>query len=303
MLVRGVVERAVTRTVGDDRALPHGRDHVHVAGAGLHDEARLRGRLHLPDAGKEAAHQRVRSIAVPRLLPSPEREADGAARPADGDGVAAALSSRQRRGRRGVGALEMCGGPRQQFVHEGAGVKPHWQPPGNLGIHRVGHAVGVGGDEAPQAWTELIERPGLAGVRLVRVPPHPVPQVDNDLGDARVWTRGVGHRLSGLDVHQQPALVAERDAAPAARLADHARGGFRLPGAVKARGDEARALAGGGFLLDRADDHQAHAHLASPRRAEAGASRRERGEGTLCVHAAAAEEGERGVGGARVLRF
>lgn len=41
MLVGGVVEVAIPRTVGHHRAFPLGSDHVHIAGARLEDEARL----------------------------------------------------------------------------------------------------------------------------------------------------------------------------------------------------------------------------------------------------------------------
>ena len=46
VLVRRVIERAVAGAVGDDRALPHGPDDVHVAGAGLQDEAKFLGRFY-----------------------------------------------------------------------------------------------------------------------------------------------------------------------------------------------------------------------------------------------------------------
>ena len=41
VLVRRVIQRAVTGPVRHDRALPHGTDHVHVARARLHHKAQL----------------------------------------------------------------------------------------------------------------------------------------------------------------------------------------------------------------------------------------------------------------------
>ena len=52
MLVRRVIEGAVAGAVGDDRTLPDRRDDVHVARAGLEDEAGLHGRIDRADRGE-----------------------------------------------------------------------------------------------------------------------------------------------------------------------------------------------------------------------------------------------------------
>src|SRR5688572_7842473 len=74
VLVRRVIERAVAGTVGDNGALPYRRDDVHVAGAGLHDEAKLCARIECPQPGQKTAHQHVVAIALPRLFVSPKLE-------------------------------------------------------------------------------------------------------------------------------------------------------------------------------------------------------------------------------------
>ncbi len=68
MFVRRVIERAVTRPVRDDRALPHWPDDVHVARAGLQDEAEFLRRLDRAQAGEKTSDERIVAIAAPRFL-------------------------------------------------------------------------------------------------------------------------------------------------------------------------------------------------------------------------------------------
>src|ERR1043165_337915 len=68
MLIRSVIERAVARTISDDRALPHGSDDVHIAGARLQDEAKLLRCIDGAKAGEKTSHERVVAITSPRFL-------------------------------------------------------------------------------------------------------------------------------------------------------------------------------------------------------------------------------------------
>ena len=107
--------------------------------------------------------------------------------------------------------------------------------------------LGVGrGDESAQAGAQLIERLVLALVVAGGMCADPVPQINHDRGDAGIGSGGVRHGLISVEVQQQPALVAKRDAVPVTGLADDAGGRDGLGRAVEPRGDAAGALAGGG---------------------------------------------------------
>ena len=102
--------------------------------------------------------------------------------------------------------------------------------------------------------------------------------------------RRVGHRAACLEIDQQPAFVADRDAIPTAGLADDTGGRHFLGTAIEALGDEARALARRRLFLDSAHDDQAQVGGARPGAAEPRAGRDERRERPFGIDGAAAVE-------------
>jgi hypothetical protein len=136
MLVWRVIEGAVARAVGDDRALPQGPDHVHVAGAGLDQKSRLRGGIDGPNRGEEAAHQRILTIGPPGWLPAAELQGELRA-PA----VERHRSSRDhvRRVERRQRRVQMSGAPCDERSHQLGGIQTHRQTPGELRVHGIVH--------------------------------------------------------------------------------------------------------------------------------------------------------------------
>ena len=72
VFVRRVIERAVARSVRDDRALPYWPDDIHVARAGLQNEAKFLGRIDGAESREETAHQRIVAVAAPGALVAAE---------------------------------------------------------------------------------------------------------------------------------------------------------------------------------------------------------------------------------------
>ena len=149
---RRMIEPAVARTVGHDRALPDRSDDVHVAGAGLHDESGLRGGVHW-----RMPARKLRTRAFWRSLRqgcSQPRNANVKARARAGDGDRRSLHARvrargsraprptRRRGRRPTRAVDAT---------NVEGVEAHRQAPRELCVDRIDQTLFVRGDESAQA--------------------------------------------------------------------------------------------------------------------------------------------------------
>jgi len=218
VLIGGVVPGGVTRPVGHHGAAPDRPQDVHVRRAGLVDVgwASSRG----ANGGEESGGQRR---ALARAI---------------GDFVAAG-------GHTGV-ARERSQ-PRLQRLAVQVGRQA--QPDGHG--DRLGQPV-VRGVHRAEGRVQRRKAPLPAPVVLLRQRDDAQPEGHRLLGRGGRLAGSVRRWARQAVVDEQPPLVAEGDAVPAARLANDGALGRIAPG------DVARPARGGGLLLHGADDADAH---------------------------------------------
>ena len=177
--------------------MPGWADNVHVAGAGLDDEAGPDRRIDRADRGKKAAHEAIVAVAAPGRFIAAQDKREGEGRlwtrsDADVGRVGPPLDCAADSSVTTASAPTYSTAQSRKAAPKRIQIEVKRQPNARIGRHPILHGVVCARLEAAQAGQELIEGFVASLVKLAHIVVDPVPKRDSRCRHARRPARRCG---------------------------------------------------------------------------------------------------------------